>query len=272
MKSSFDCKETVTILEDFVKTYVQNAQRKKVIIGLSGGVDSAVVAVLCQQALGSKKVECLFLPESSTPQGDREHKEILVDKFSLSCQEISITPMVEHFQSMSSCKIKRFALANIKARIRMTLLYQQANMLQGLVCGTSNKSELLIGYCTKYGDGGVDLQPIGDVYKTQVYELARYLGIPDEICEKAPTAGLWRGQTDEQQIGMCYTVLDGILQGLEKKESHEIIAQRNNVSAEEVQRVYHMIITTEHKRRTPLIPKLGMRTPGFDWRIPVQHG
>ena len=154
----------------------------------------------------------------------------------------------------------------------MILLYEYANETGSLVCGTSNKSEILVGYFTKYGDGGVDFQPLGDLYKTQIYQIAKYLKIPASIISKAPTAGLWIGQTDEKELRMSYTTLDKILYGLELKLDTESIMQFAEVKKSEVERIRLMRVKSQHKRRTPLIPKLGIRTPGLDWRSPVQEG
>ena len=222
---TIDLKEISIIIKDFIKTYIQNSGCKGVIIGLSGGVDSAVTAVLCKEALGNKNVKCLFLPDGSTPEIDYKYKEILVKKFGLSCEEKDITKIVKELTASSAIKPNKYALANIKARARMILLFEYANMTQNLVCGTSNKSEILVGYFTKYGDGGVDIMPIGDLYKTQVRELAKFLKIPKEIITKPPTAGLWKGQSDEQELKLSYNQLDKILAGLERKIDIEDIAK-----------------------------------------------
>ena len=146
----------------------------------------------------------------------------------------------------------------------MILLYEYANMTNSLVCGTSNKSEILVGYFTKYGDGGVDIMPIGDIYKTQVLELARYLKIPKEIITKPPTAGLIKGQTDEKELKLSYIELDMILAGLEKKMDISDIAKALGIKKSDVERIRKMRKSSQHKRRTALIPKLGLRTPGLD--------
>jgi NAD+ synthase len=160
-------------------------------------------------------------------------------------------------------------LANVKARARMLVLYAEAVQRNRLVAGTGNKSELLVGYFTKYGDGGVDVQPIGDLYKTQVFELARWLEVPERIRAKAPSAGLWPGQTDEDELGIRYEELDVILKGIELNASVPEVARRTGLSLEQVARVETMVRRSEHKRRPPLVPKLGARTIGIDWRRPV---
>jgi NAD+ synthase len=260
-----------TIIKEFIKTYVQTSSCNGVVLGLSGGVDSAVTAVLCKEALGVKNVQCLFLPDAAIPESDRKHQQLLVKTFRLKCKTVDITPFVDQFKGCVQ-KPKRMTLANIKPRVRMLLLYEYANDAGSLVCGTSNKSEILVGYFTKYGDGGVDFQPLGDLYKTQVYQLAKYLKIPTSIIAKPPTAGLWIGQTDEKELRMSYTTLDHILYGLELKLEAEEIQKIAHVSKTQVERIRTMRMKSQHKRRTPLIPKLGVRTPGLDWRSPVQEG
>lgn len=264
--------EVSTIIKEFIKTYVQNSGLNGVVVGLSGGVDSAVVAQLCRDVLGKKNTKCVFLPNETTPDLDFKHLDLIVKKLDLICEKKDITDIVNEISKHCVIKPDKFALANIKARARMILLFEYANMSNCLICGTSNKSEILVGYFTKYGDGGVDIQPIGDLYKTQVWELAKYLKIPKEIVSKPPTAGLWKGQTDENELKISYKHLDLILAGLEQKINFDEIARLAGVKTSEVQRIHNMRVKSQHKRRTPLIPKIGIRTAGIDWRSPVQVG
>jgi NAD+ synthase len=269
---TIDPDEVSTVIKDFIKTYVENSGCKGVILGLSGGIDSAVTALLCQDALGKNRTKCLFLPDETTPKNDFEHNELLIKKFDLDCKEIDIGGIIKSTKERCVIKPDKYALANVKARLRMVLLYEYANMTGNLVCGTSNKSELLVGYFTKYGDGGVDIFPIGDLYKTQVWQLAKHLKIPKEIISKPPTAGLWHGQLDETELDLSYANLDQILVGLERKFDLKEIAKAVNVKLADVERVKTMRVKSHHKRRSPLIPKVGLRTPGNDWRSPVQIG
>ena len=269
---SINPEEVSVVIKDFIKTYVNNSGCNGVVIGLSGGVDSALVALLCKQALGKNKTKCIFLPDESTPKNDLKHLELLVKKLDLSCKKIDISHIVQEISKHTAVKSDKFALANIKARTRMIFLFEYANMTKSLVCGTSNKSELLVGYFTKYGDGGVDIQPIGDLYKTQVWELAKYLRIPNVIISKKPTAGLWKGQTDEGELGLQYKDLDWILFCLERKMDVADIAKNLGFKKPVVERIKNMRVKSHHKRHSPLIPKFGLRTPGYDWRSPIQEG
>jgi len=266
---SIDAEETSTVIKDFIKTYIENSKSKGVVIGLSGGIDSAVTAVLCKQVLGDNKVNCIFMPEETTPEIDYKHYNLFNEKYKLKEHIIDISKIVKDIFDKCLIKPDKYSLANIKARTRMILLYEYANMKNCLVCGTSNKSEILIGYFTKYGDGGVDIMPIGDLYKTQVYELARFLKIPKEIIKKPPSAGLWKDQSDEKELKISYSKLDLILAGLERKIEIKDIANFVNVKISEVERIRKMRVKSEHKKRSALIPKVGLRTPGYDWRSPI---
>ena len=264
--------EATTVIKLFMETYVKNAHSDSVVLGLSGGVDSAVAAVLCQQVFGKKHTHCLFLPDEATPEKDRNDVSVLSEQFDLTFEEQEITGIVNDFLNQTDSSKDKLVKANVKARLRMVMLYAYANKTKSLVCGTSNKSELLIGYFTKYGDGGVDFMPLGDLYKTQVWQIAKRLHLPTCMIEKPPTAGLWKGQTDEKELNMTYDILDEILAGLERKMDVGDIAQTLKIDVEDVNRIHEMRLCSQHKRNMPLIPKIGMRTQGLDWRSPVQLG
>jgi NAD+ synthase len=175
--------------------------------------------------------------------------------------------MVSSFdEHLKAKKVDRVARGNLRARARMVVLYFVANTEDRVVMGTGNKSELLCGYFTRYGDGGVDFQPIGDLYKTQVRAMARHLGLPKKIIDRVPTAGLWPGQTDEGDLGISYDELDRILLGIELQMEPEGIAEKAGVPVEHVRRIEDLVAATAYKRKAPLVPKLGIRTLGLDWR------
>lgn len=264
--------ELISVIKEFIKTYVENSGKKGVVIGLSGGVDSAVVSLLCKKSLGRENVLCIFMPDNATPEIDKKHFDMLIEKFKLKSEKIDISSIVTQMEKVGFKKITPLTLANIKARIRMIILYKFANENNSLVCGSSNKSELLVGYYTKYGDGGVDFLPLGDLYKTQVYQLAKYLKIPNSIISKPPSAGLLVGQTDEKELKMKYETLDLILQGLELRLDVSEIAKNLKILKSEVERIRKMRVKSQHKRCSPLIPKIGIRTSGIDWRAPIQEG
>lgn len=272
MIPTIDAQETITIITDFIQSYTQNSGCKNIVVGLSGGLDSAVTAVLCQQAIGKQHVQCLFMPDKKTPANDTKHQNMLTKQFNLTTQIIPIDKMIHEFQHHLTIHNEKLTLSNIKARVRMILLYAYANEHNCLVCGTSNKSEILVGYFTKYGDGGNDLQPLADLYKTQLYHLAEYLDIPKEIIQKPPSAGLWENQTDEQELQMNYETLDTILVGIERRLTPQQIHTQTNIALKEIQRIIQKVKTTHHKRRTPLTPKINLRTAGVDWRQPAQEG
>ena len=264
--------ETTETIIEFIRSYTENAGVKSVVIGLSGGIDSAVVTKLAIMALGKENVYALFMPELSTPMEDFEHVRLLSNEFGISYETIDISPMIHSIRKIYSEKMDAVALGNIKSRLRMLLWYGYANSKKSLVCGCSNKTELLIGYFTKYGDGGSDFMPIGDLYKTQVYQIAEHIGIPRPIIKKAPSAGLWKGQTDEKELGIPYEKLDRILYGLERKMPVDKIVEIADIDEQEVIRVKEMRIKSQHKRNVPLVPKIGLRTVALDWRSPVQEG
>lgn len=254
------------IIEKFIRMRVEEAGAAGVVIGISGGIDSAVVATLCVRALGRDKVMGVMMPERGSNPQDLEHGLMIAKWLGIEHVVVDITEAVEAFLKSSPKKGDRLSTANVKARCRMIVLYHIANSTNRLVMGCGNKSEIMIGYFTKFGDGGADYMPIGDLYKTQVRELAKRLGIPEEIIKKPPSAGLWEGQTDEGEIGITYDVLDKILSGLEMGLPPERIAKEAECEISSVHKVESMVRKSVHKRRLPLIPKIGFKTPGFDWR------
>jgi NAD+ synthase len=254
------------VIEHFLAEKLRKSGAKGFVLGVSGGVDSAVVLRLAARAVGRDRVLGLLMPESDSPKDDLFDAKELCSEEGVRFEVLDITGPVKAFRDVLGAGAGRKALANVKARCRMVLLYHYAATESRLVLGTSNKSELLMGYFTKHGDGGADLEPIGDLYKTEVRELARTLGIPDKILTRAPSAGLWKGQTDEDEMGISYDRLDAILLGIEQGLPEREVAKRAGTSVGDVERISRMVRLSSHKRKFPAVAKLGLRTPGLDWR------
>jgi len=256
----------VALIESFLIHQVEASGRKGVVLGLSGGVDSALVAKLCADAIGPRRVLVLALPEGKGNR-DLEDARSYAKGLGIGFRIVDVAPFVVPFEAgLRPGKADRVARGNLRARARMIVLYFVANSEDRVVMGTGNKSEILCGYFTKFGDGGADFLPIGDLYKTQVRAMARYLGVPKRIVERTPTAGLWPGQTDEGELGLSYDDLDRILLGIELQMEPEAIAEKAGVSLARVRHVEALVAASVHKRKMPLIPKVGVRTVGLDWR------
>ncbi len=252
-------------IERFLRAHAR-APASGVIVGLSGGIDSALVARLARDALGEERVMGLLLPDARFPPELLKETEQYADELGIEHRTIFIDPIEAAVRAALPELEDRVDLGNVKARSRMILNYAVARPLHRLVAGTGNKSELLLGYFTKYGDGGVDLLPLGDLYKTEVRALAAELQLPRPIRERAPTAGLWEGQTDEDELGIRYEELDQILFGLEQLLREDEIAERTGFPKAQVHEVAERVSKSRHKRRMPPIPKLSLRTVGLDWR------
>lgn len=236
------------------------------VVGLSGGIDSALVARLARDALGPEHVLGVLLPDAPFLDSLLTETEDYARDLGVETRTVPIEPIEKAYRTLLPELSERVSLGNIKARIRMSILYTVARERRRLVVGTGNKSEILLGYFTKYGDGGVDLLPLGDLYKTDVRAIAKELGLPTAIRERPPTAGLWEGQTDEQELGISYADVDQILYGLEQLRSEEEIAHITGFLPEKVRGVAARVARFRHKRRPPPIPKIRLRTVGIDWR------
>lgn len=257
---------TEETIEKFLAEKLRKIGAKGFVLGVSGGIDSATTLTLCARAVGKEKVLALLMPEKGSSKQDLADGKLLCEFERVKYKIVDITDPVEAFKKTVGGRQDRRLLANIKARCRMIALYHYACTYGRLVVGTSNKSEILTGYFTKFGDGGADLEPIGDLYKTEVRELARKMGIPKKIIEKAPSAGLWKGQTDEEEMGITYDRLDAILLGIELGLDVKEIALRSESSRKEVERISRTVRLSSHKRKFQPAPKIGYRTPGLDWR------
>ena len=256
----------VETIHQFLRAHALGGGADGVVIGLSGGIDSALVARRARDALGAAHVLGLLLPDAAFPDPLRRETVEYAESLGIEHRTVPIEPVESVYRAMLPELGDRVSLGNVKARIRMTIEYAVARERHRLVAGTGNKSELLLGYFTKYGDGGVDLLPIGDLYKTDVREIAEQLALPAAVRERPPTAGLWDGQTDEGELGIAYADLDQILYGLEQLRSPEEIAVLTGFPIERVRSVEERLLQFRHKRRMPPIPKVRLRTVGIDWR------
>ena len=227
-------------VEQMIRYAYWNSGCRGIVVGLSGGVDSAVAATFCCRAIGGEKVLGLSLPSRVSTPADIKDAATLCKQNGMKHRVVSIEPILKGFTSMPEFKESRYLLGNLMARIRMAVLYYHANRDRTIVCGTSNRSEYMLGYCTKFGDNAADLQPLLHLYKTEVYDYAQELGIPESIIKKAPSAGLWEGQSDEEEIGLSYAEIDHSLRAL---ELHGWIA-----ATPTEEKVLVLVKKSEHKR------------------------
>jgi NAD+ synthase len=244
---------------DFIRSEIHKAGVNGAVIGLSGGIDSALTAALTVKALGKENVLGIHMPESGlTPLEDSEDAKKLADLLGIEFRTIDISGIISSIMDSvpDSELADRLCKGNLKARVRMSLLYFHANQMNRIVMGTGNKTEILLGYYTKYGDGGVDLEPIGGLYKTDVWELSRKIGIPESLVAKKPSAGLWVGQTDEADLGISYLKLDKALDMLEQHKDPQTILSSLDISSEQLNSVLNRIEKNRHKRTSPPIPEM----------------
>lgn len=268
---SIDLPEVEKRIERFIQDYVAKTKAAGIVIGMSGGVDSCVAAALSAKALGGNKVIGLMLPEKETRKlEDIEHAELVANKFKIKTDIIDITPTLASFYNSIPVfdATNRLCKGNIKARTRMIYIYYYANKLNMLVCGSSDKSETMMGYFTKWGDVAGDIYPTMDLYKCQVRKLALHIGIPKEIVEKPSTPALWPKQQAESELGIKYEQLDLVLYGLERFMQPEDIGSQLHITKNIVKKIKSRWLLAEHKRRPLLTAKLEYRTIGTDFRLP----
>ena len=257
------------IVEDILTAFLFNEIRKfgfnSIVLGLSGGIDSAVVCELAVRALGADNVLALMMPYSSSSPESIEHAELMIQKLGIRSEEMSITAVVDSFfLSVPGDQLLR--RGNIMARTRMIYLYDVSARDGRLVAGTSNKTELLLGYGTLFGDMASAVNPIGDLYKTQIRGLARHLGIPEPLIVKSPSADLWEGQSDEADLGFSYEAVDLLLYMMLEKRMDKKAILAEGVAEPFYDRVRKMVVRNQYKRMMPVIAKLSGRTPGIDFR------
>lgn len=240
----------------FIKSTVESAGCKGVVVGLSGGVDSATVTKLCADAIGAENVLNVFMPSRVTPVEDYKTTSELSTLWGTEYKVVDVQPAVDALAAvLLSGRETPLERGNISARCRMIVLYNLAKKRNYLVVGTSNQSELMMGYFTKFGDGACDMTPMANLYKTEVRQLARIIGVPEPIIAKPPSAGLWEGQTDESEMGIRYEDLDGILYDLEQDRSDSQIAADTGLPIEEIDRIRRQVKSMEHKRLPAIRPR-----------------
>ena len=252
------------ILTGFIKTELNRVGFQKTLMGLSGGIDSAVSLYLSAKALGPENVLAVRMPFKTSPPETLDDAQMMIEDLGVQSMTVDITPMVDplinYYDDMSKIRA-----GNIMARMRMIVLYDQSVAFNGLVMGTSNKSEMLLGYTTIFGDSAAALQPLGDLYKTQVRQLARHLGVPDNVIDKAPSADLWDGQTDEGELGFTYAEVDQLLYLLVDQRYRPEDCVAEGFEREFVDRVVRMMRQNHFKRVMAPIAKLSQRTIGYDF-------
>lgn len=262
---NIDLSLTRKLITIFIHDELGQVGFNKAIVGISGGIDSALVAYLAVEALGKENVLGLRLPYKASSDDSLHHAMLVIEDLGIPHDTIEITSMVEplfeRFPEMS-----RMRRGNVMSRQRMIVLYDQSEAFNGLVVGTSNKTEALLGYATIFGDSSAAIQPIGDLYKYQVRQLAREMGVPDVIVNKPPSADLWPGQTDETELGYTYDQADEVLYMLVDQRYTIDDCDQAGIDRAFAEKVWRTVQRSQYKRRLPIVPKLSGRTIGPDFR------
>lgn len=265
------CRNVSSLLADFIAGETRKTGHSRVVVGLSGGLDSAVAACLASRALGPENVICALLPYRTSSAESLIDARKVIRNIGAKSVQIEITPMVDAYFSRfpEADPVRR---GNKMARERMSVLYDLSSLHSGLVLGTSNKTELLLGYGTIHGDIASAINPLGDLYKTQVRQLADFLELPEDVRKKAPSADLWPGQSDEAELGFSYERLDRFLYLLVDRRARRETLLEAGFSADQVKNLLERVRSSQFKRRLPLIAKLSTRTVGIDFRYPRDWG
>jgi len=252
------------ILVGFIRSELGRVGFKRTLMGVSGGIDSAVSLYLSTKALGPENVLAVRMPYQTSAPDTLEDAQFMIDDLRVQSMTVDITPMVDpliqYYKEMSKIRA-----GNIMARMRMIVLYDQSVPFNGLVMGTSNKTEMLLGYSTIFGDAAAAIQPIGDLYKTQVRQFARHLGVPEKVIAKAPSADLWEDQTDEGELGFTYAEVDRLLYLLIDQRYRPETCVDEGFEPAFVERVVKLMQKNHYKRVMPPIAKLSQRTIGYDF-------
>jgi NAD+ synthase len=264
--------ETIERISRFLKTHADRTRARCLVVGMSGGLDSSIAAALCSRAVGRSRTLGFWIQEEETlnPRSMRDAATV-AERFGIKMEKVDMTTLTGAASRLLRPKPKTSPIpwGNVKARLRAMILYYYANSNRGLVVGTGDKSEIMLGYFTKYGDGACDIQPLADLYKTSLRDLARFLKLPVRVYSKPSSPELWPGQTAENELGLPYNKLDLILWGLERWIGPSEISEELSIPLKTVKLVQTRWLLSEHKRRPPLAMKLGFRTAGQDLRIPV---
>lgn len=252
------------ILTGFIKSEITRVGFLRAVVGLSGGIDSALSCVLAAQALGPENVLAVRMPYKSSSRDSLDHAQLLIDQLGVQSKTIEITDMVEPLIRLEP-EMSKVRKGNLMARARMIVLYDQSEAFKGLVVGTSNKTEILLGYSTMFGDSASAINPIGDLYKTQVRQLSRALNVPAPIVDKSPSADLWAGQTDESELGFTYEEADRLLYLLIDQRYMPQEAVEAGFDEKFVNGVVARVRRFQFKRMLPPIAKISNRTIGYDF-------
>lgn len=259
------------LLVQFIQDEVGNAGFSKGVVGLSGGVDSALVLLLTAEALGKENTLAVLLPYRSSSPDSAEDAMSVVRQAGVRSETVDITPMVDPFL-LRNGTMDNVRKGNVMARQRMIVLYDLSARERALVIGTSNKSELMLGYGTQHGDTACAINPVGDLYKTQVWRLARELGVPGKIVEKKPTADLWAGQTDEGELGFSYKLVDRLLYYMVDERRSDVELIERGFEKNLIAKVKELVRRNQFKRCPPVIAKISHRTVNVDFRYPRDWG
>jgi NAD+ synthase len=253
------------LLVRFIKDQTTNAGFTKVVIGISGGVDSAVSATLAAEALGRENVLGVMIPYRTSNPKSVEDAKLVISSIGIRSEFIDISKMVDGYCDDNNIT-DALRRGNVMARMRMIVLYDLSAREKALVIGTSNKTEILVGYGTQHGDLASAINPLGDLYKSQIWQLAEAIGVPKPVIEKAPSADLWEGQTDEKEMGVSYAKLDALLYEMidERHSDEELLKMGFDTSL--IQKIRTMIQKNQFKRRPPVIAKVSYRTVNVDFR------
>lgn len=256
---------TVELLTVALQEEIQKVSFSRAVIGVSGGIDSALSLSFAVRALGKERVLAVFMPFQESAAESHEDAETLIQQLGVESLTVDITPQIEaYFSSMEN--VSPLRRGNKMARERMSILYDLSAERQALVIGTTNRTELLLGYGTLYGDAVSAINPLGDLYKTQVRQLAAYMGVPERILTKPPSADLWEGQTDEQELGFSYNEIDRLFYYMVDLQYPLIKLRALQFADVFIEKISRRVIDTQYKRRLPIILKLSQRTVGVDFR------